>query len=70
MAPLIQWEGWLHKLIKKIYSNVDLEGWAKKLGRSGDGWLMKGPLRDKLWYKIVLIRLDQSCNKSYDLRTL
>ena len=31
---------------------------------------MRDPPRDKLWYKIVLIRLDLLCDQSCDLITL
>ena len=40
MAPPIQWEGWLHRLIQK----VDLEDWPRKLDKSSDGCLMRGHL--------------------------
>lgn len=36
VAPPIQ-KGWLHKLIQKI----DCKVWPRRLGRLGDGWLLK-----------------------------
>ena len=59
----IQWEGWLYKLVQK----VDLKGWPRRLGRSGDRWLIRGPLCKKLSYEIVPIRLDPLRDQLYDL---
>ena len=66
VAPLIQWEGWLRRLIQK----VDLEGWPKRLDKLSDRWLIRDQLQDNLWYKIVSIRLDPSCDQLCDLMTL
>ena len=40
------------------------------LGGSDDRWLIRDPLWDKLWYKIVPIRLNLLRDQSYDLITL
>ena len=42
-----QANGAVHSIEKSI-AWVDLKDWPKKLGKLGDGWLMRGQLWDKL----------------------
>ena len=55
----------MHRLIQK----VALKSWSRKLNKSDDRWLMRDQPWDKLWYEIVPIKLDPSCDKSYDIMT-
>ncbi len=61
MAPPIQ-----YRLIEK----VDYKSWPKKLDRSGNRWLKRVQLLDKLWYNIVPIGLDPSRDRLRDFMTL